>query len=371
MDTAHLSATAIRLGELRRAMAASGIDLTVIGPTAHLRWLTGLDPHGDERPVMLMVSQSYAGMLLPTLNAASVRQHTDLPFHGWRDDDGPRAALGEIIGRLGIDPANVAVSLDEGMRADFALLVLSALPGARPTFTEGTVSLLRAAKTESDRAALKASAVLNDRAVMAGFDALREGITELEVAEAIKAVYAEAGARAEFISVCFGPNGAFCHHHTGPSRLLPGTAVLIDAGARHMGMPSDMTRVGWFGGAPDPEFLRVTEVVNRAVEAALKAARPGVPARAIDEAARAVIRDAGLGDRFLHRTGHGVGLEIHEEPYITGVSDRPLARGNVFSIEPGVYLEGRFGIRLEEVVFLHDDGAEILSDLPRDPVIRG
>lgn len=371
MDNVQISTTAARLADLRRAMAAGGIDLTVIGPTAHLRWLTGLDPHGDERPVMLMVSRDYAGLLVPSLNAASVRQHTDLPFHTWRDDEGPRAALADLIAHLGVDPADVSVSLDEAMRADFALLVLSALPGARPGFTEGTVSLLRAAKTEADRAALKASAVLNDRAVMAGFDALREGITELEVAEAIRAVYAEAGSRAEFTSVCFGPNGAFCHHHTGPSRLMSGTAVLIDAGARHMGMPSDMTRVGWFGGTPDPEFLRVAGIVNRAVEAALDASRPGAPARAVDEAARAVIRDAGLGERFLHRTGHGVGLEIHEEPYITGVSDRPLARGNVFSIEPGVYLEGRFGVRIEEVVFLHDHGPEILSDLPRDPVIRG
>lgn len=371
MESAQTVATADRLADLRKAMADSQTGLTVIGPTAHLRWLTGLDPHGDERPVMLVVSQDYAGLLVPSLNAASVRQHTDLPFHTWRDDEGPRAALVDLIGRAGVDPSNLVISLDEGMRADFALLVLSVLPGARHTFTEATVSRLRAAKTRSDRAALKASAVLNDRAVMAGFDALRDGITELEVAEAIRAVYAEAGSRAEFTSVCFGPNGAFCHHHTGPARLSPGTAVLIDAGARHMGMPSDMTRVGWFGGAPDPEFLRVTGIVNRAVEAALAAARPGVPARMVDEAARAVIRDAGLGARFLHRTGHGVGLEIHEEPYITGVSERPLASGNVFSIEPGVYLEGRFGVRIEEVVFLHDHGAEVLSDLPRDPVIRG
>lgn len=360
-----------RIERLRQRMRATGTDLTVLGPTSHLRWLTGLNPHGDERPVMLFVSQSYAGMLMPVLNAESVRQHTDLPFHTWRDDEGPARALGELIGAAGVDPANMALSLDEGMRADFALRVLDALPGARRSFTHATVSALRAEKGEDEYGALKASALLNDRAVMAGFDALREGISEQEVADVIAAAYASEGATPEFTSVCFGANGAFCHHHTGPARLQRGMAVLIDAGARHMGYPSDMTRVGWFGGEPDAEFLKITAIVDGAVEAAIAAARTGRPAREVDAAARGVISRAGYGEKFLHRTGHGLGMEIHEEPYITGVSDQPLAAGNVFSIEPGVYLHGRFGIRLEEIVFLREGGAEVLSELPRTPVIRG
>ncbi|MBS0564783.1 MAG: aminopeptidase P family protein [Proteobacteria bacterium] len=362
--------TETRLAGLRRKMAESGTDLTVLGPTTHLRWLAGLDPHGDERPVMLLVSQSYAGLLMPRLNADSVRQHTDLPFHTWRDDEGPAGALAGLIARCGIDPANVSLSLDEAMRADFALRVLDALPGARRSFTERTVSRLRAEKTDDEYRALKASALVNDRAVAAGFAALREGITELEVAEAIAASYEAQGAATEFTSVCFGPNGAFCHHHTGPSRLAAGSAVLIDAGGRFMGYPSDMTRVGWFGSAPTSEFLKVTGIVDRAVEAAIAASRPGAPARRVDEAARGVITDAGYGERFLHRTGHGLGIELHEEPYITGASDRPLEAGNVFSIEPGIYLEGTFGVRLEEIVFLRPGGAEVLSEMPRAPVIR-
>lgn len=363
--------TAERLARLRRRMRETGTDLTVLGPTSHLRWLTGLDPHGDERPVLLFVSQSYAGMLMPALNAESVRQHTDLPFHTWRDDQGPDRALGELIRAAGVNPADVSLSLDEAMRADFALRVIDALPGARRAFTHATVGALRAEKSDDEYRALKAGALLNDRAVMAGFDALREGMSELEVADVIAAAYAAEGAAPEFISVCFGANGAFCHHHTGQTRLKRGMAVLIDAGARHLGYPSDMTRVGWFGGTPDTEFLRVTAIVHQAVEAALAAARPGRPAREVDEAARGVITRAGYGEAFLHRTGHGLGLEIHEEPYITGASDLPLAPGNVFSIEPGIYLNGRFGIRLEEVVFLRADGPEILSELPRAPVVRG
>ncbi len=359
-----------KIERLRAAMRASGTDLTVLGPTGHLRWLCGLDPHGDERPVLLLVSQTYSGLLMPVLNAESVRQHTDLPFHCWRDDEGPAAALADLIARCSVDPANMTLSLDEGMRADFALRVLDALPGARRSFSDAAISLLRAEKTEDEYRALKASALLNDRAVMAGFNALREGISETEVAEVIAATYAEAGAATEFTSVCFGANGAFCHHHTGPTRLVHNSAVLIDAGARHMGYPSDMTRVGWFG-APSDEFLKITATVDQAVCAAIAVARPGVPAKAVDQAARGVITQAGHGAHFLHRTGHGVGIEIHEEPYITGASDRMLLAGNVFSIEPGIYLNGRFGVRLEEVVFLRKDGAEVLSELPRTPVIRG
>jgi Xaa-Pro aminopeptidase len=359
-----------KIDRLRARMRAAGIDLTVLGPTSHLRWLAGLDPHGDERPVLLFVSQTYAGMLMPALNAESVRQHTDLPFHLWKDHEGPDAALSALIGQTGVDPGHVRLSLDEEMRADFALRVLDLLPGARRSFTEATVSALRAEKDEAEYRALKASALINDRAVMAGFDALHEGISETEVAEVIAAAYAAEGAETEFISVCFGANGAFCHHHTGPARLARDSAVLIDAGGRFGGYPSDMTRVGWFG-RPPADYLSIVGVVDGAVRAALQAAKPGVPAKAVDQAARGVITDAGYGANFLHRTGHGLGTELHEEPYITGASERPLASGNVFSIEPGIYLNGRFGVRLEEIVILRPDGAEILSELSRAPIIRG
>jgi len=360
-----------RIRGLRERMADAGVDLTVIGPTSHMRWLTGLDPHGDERPVMLFVSQGYAGLLMPALNAASVRQHTDLPFHAWTDEAGPKTALADLLAHTGVNPAGLSLSLDETMRADFALLVLDALPGARRQFTGTTVGALRAEKDDGEYRAMKASALLNDRAVVAGFGALREGVTEAEIAEVIAGVYAREGAQTEFISVCFGGNGGFPHHHTGATPLSRGTAVLIDAGARHMGYPSDMTRVGWFGGTPDPEFLKVAGIVESAVKAALAAARPGQPASAVDAAARRAIADAGYGAHFPHRTGHGLGIDIHEPPYITATATAPLVAGNVFSIEPGIYLPGQFGVRLEDIVILRPEGTEILSDLPRTPVICG
>jgi len=357
-----------RLAALRRRMSETGTDLVALGPSSHMVYLAGVDPHGDERPVMLLVSQTHAGFLMPALNADSCRQKTRLPFFTWADDNGPHAALADLLTASGL-PASPSVVLDETMRADFALLLLDALPGARRRFTDDTVGFLRARKDDGEYKLLKASAVLNDRAIQAGFDALKEGITECEIAAVIRDVYKQAGAVPVFTSVCFAGNGAFPHHHTGDTQLNAGDAVLIDAGGCLDGYPSDMTRVGFFG-APSEEFQKVHAIVERAVEAALAAAKPGVKAREIDKAARDVIAAAGYGDRFPHRTGHGMGIDIHEPPYLTATSETVLDEGMVFSIEPGIYLHGEFGLRLEDIVILREDGPEILSDMPRTAQLR-
>ena len=254
--------------------------------------------------------------------------------------------------------------------ADFALLLLDALPGARRRFTGDTVGWLRSRKDAEEYRRLKQSQRLNDRAMAAGFAALRAGVTELEIARVIADFYEANGAGTEFCSVCFGANGAFPHHHTGDTRLAPGDAVLIDTGCRLDGYPSDMTRVGHYGGAPEG-FAEVHAILDRAVEAAIAAVRPGVRASAADKAARDLIAAAGYGPEFLHRTGHGLGIDVHEPPYITATSDTVLDEGMVFSIEPGIYLPGRFGLRLEEIVIIRDGKPEILSELPRTAIAAG
>jgi Xaa-Pro aminopeptidase len=353
-----------RLSRLRARMAETGTDLVALGPTSHMRWLAGLDPHGDERPVLLLVSADYAGVLMPSLNAASARQATDLSFHTWEDATGPDAALADLLAACHATGPGLHVAVDESMRADFALRLLDALPSPRRSFAAETVGALRLRKDEGELAALRASARLNDAAAKAGFDALEEGMTELDVQAVIHAHYKAQGAAPEFTIVGFGANGAFPHHHTGTTRLSRDMAVLIDTGCRLDGYPSDMTRCSWFG-TPDPEFLHIAEIVERAVQAALEAARPGALACDVDRAARDVIAAAGYGGHFLHRTGHGLGIDIHEPPYITASSQAVLETGNVFSIEPGIYLDGRFGVRLEEIVVVQDSGPEILSGLPR------
>lgn len=360
-----LSLYAARLDALRARMRETATDLVALGPSRHMAWVTGIDPHGDERPVLFVVSQSWAGFLMPALNVDSVRQHTDLPMIPWGDSDGPADALAQVLAATGVTTPTPSLVLDETMRTDFSQLVLRALPGANHRFTEDTVGWLRARKGADEYALLKASALLNDRACKAAVAALRPGVTEREIAEVVKQTYLAAGATPEFSLICFGANGAFPHHHTGNTVLGPKDAVLIDIGGRLNGYPSDMTRVSHMGD-PSAEFRKVHAVLERAVQAAIAAAKPGVAAKTVDHAARSVIAQAGYGDFFLHRTGHGLGLDIHEPPFITGSNDQILAEGNVFSIEPGIYLAGKFGLRLEEVVILRNGKAEVLSELSRD-----
>ncbi|SFJ02092.1 M24 family metallopeptidase [Jannaschia pohangensis] len=354
-----------RLARLRTRMMQTHTDLVVLGPTSQMAWLSGADPHGDERPVMLLISQAFAGFLMPALNSNSVRQATDLPFETWTDELGPAEALRRLLARCEVTGPGHSVALDEAMRADFALLVLDEMHTPDRRFSGDTLGHLRAMKDAAELDALRASARLNDAATAAAFAALRAGMTERDVASVIHDHYKANGARAEFTIVGFGGNGAFPHHHTGDTVLQDGMAVLIDTGCRIGGYPSDMTRCGWFGTDPLPEFRKVADVVEQAVQTAIAAVRPGVAARDVDAAARGVIDAAGYGEFFVHRTGHGLGIDVHEPPYITATSDAILEEGNVFSIEPGIYLPGQFGLRLEDIVTVTHDGAEVLSALPR------
>jgi Xaa-Pro dipeptidase len=354
----------LRMARLRERMAETGTDLVVVGPSSHMVWLAGLSPHGDERPVMLFVGKDHAGILMPALNADSSRQHTDLPFYPWTDGEGPDAALAAVLKDVVGTKQGIRIALDETMRADFALLVIDALPGAKRTFLNDTVGYLRARKDDAEYAALKANALINDGAMRAAFAALKPGVTELEIAGVVRDYYKANNAKPEFTSVCFGENGAYPHHHTGERVLKANEAVLIDIGGRSDGYPSDMTRVAVCGETP-ADFDKVHAVLDAAVKAALAAAKPGVAAKEVDKAARDVITQAGYGEYFLHRTGHGMGIDIHEPPYITATSEAILEDGHVFSIEPGIYLNGKFGLRLEEIVIMRGNRAEVLSELPR------
>ncbi|MEO7223417.1 MAG: Xaa-Pro peptidase family protein [Devosia sp.] len=358
-----------RLERVQARMAETATDLIVVGPSSHLVWLLGLSPHGDERPVMLIATQHKAAILMPALNADSQRGLTDLPFFSWTDADGPNAALASLLADLGVTQPGLRVALDETMRADFALLLLGALKSPRHTFLAETLGHLRAQKDQTEFGLLKAAARIDDAAMTAAFAHLKPGMTELEIDDFIRNFFLKQGSRPEFTIVAFGENGAFPHHHSSDRLLKADDTVLIDIGCRIDGYPSDMTRVGTIGTKPD-DFDKVHAVLEQAVRAALAAARPGVRAREVDAAARGVIAAAGYGPNFLHRTGHGLGIDVHEPPYITATSDTILEEGHVFSIEPGIYLAGRFGVRLEDIVFIAKNGPIILSDLPRTAFAR-
>lgn len=353
-----------RLNRLRAAMAEEGVDLVVLAPGAHMAWLLDVRPHADERPVLACVTAEDAAFLMPALEADSARGQTDLPFFPWTDAEGPSGALEDLLKQASAKAAKRIV-LDECMRADHAALVQDALPSADRQFTATTIGALRMRKEPEEYAHLKANATIADQAMEAAWAAMALGMAEMEVAEVVRESFRAQGARPLFTIIGAGPNGAFPHHQTGQTVLREGDAVVMDIGAGQNGYSSDITRMAAMSRPPE-EYANVHAVVDAAVEAALSAARPGVRAHEVDAAARDVISKAGYGEFFVHRTGHGMGIEVHEPPWITGTSKTVLDEGMVFSIEPGIYLPGRFGIRLEEIVILRQDGPEILSELPRD-----
>jgi len=194
---------------------------------------------------------------------------------------------------------------------------------------------------------------------------MKIGMSEQSVADIVRDSFKDQQVQPLFTIIGTGGNGAFPHHHTGDTKLQAGDIVVMDIGGGVDGYSSDITRMAAMGQPPE-EYARVHAIVEAAVQAAMESARPGVKAHVVDDAARQVITDAGYGEYFVHRTGHGMGVEVHETPYITSSSQTVLEEGMVFSIEPGIYLQGKFGLRLEDIVFLDSNGPVIFSELPRD-----
>ncbi len=352
-----------KINSVRARMKDNNVDLVALGPGTHMNWLIGFNPYPDERPCMLLIGKEKEAFLMPSVNEEGIRAKTDIPMHCWNDENGPDKALVDALEFTGSSGAK-HIAIDEAMRSHFALILIDALPKPTYEFTNSTIGALRMRKDDNEYSSLKENALIDDRAMQAGFAAIKEGVTELEVGEAINKHFISEGAKPQFCIVGSGPNGAFPHHHTGDRKIQNGDVVLIDIGGRKGTFPSDMTRMSVLGEPPE-EYHEVHAIVERAVQAAMKAARPGVMAKEVDAAARGVITEAGYGDYFVHRTGHGLGIDIHEPPYITATSEVILDEGMVFSIEPGIYLQGRFGVRLEEIVILRSDGPEILSELSR------
>ena len=356
---------ATRLQALQAAMQQNGIELVAIAPTDSLRYMLGFSPQPDERACWLLVSESGAGMVMPSLNAEQTASEApEIELFRWDDDAGAGGALTAALQRLSAGNA-VTLAADPEMRADHLLMLQEALPYTRSVDAAMLISPLRAVKDASEIAALQHSAEAADAAMLAAFDAIRAGVPETAIADVIERTFAANDARPEFAMVGSGPNGAFPHHHTGSRELQRGDAIVLDIGADRGGYFSDMTRMAHIG-EPSARYLEVHVIVEAALQAAMATSKPGATCAEVDAAAREVITEAGYGEYFVHRTGHGLGVSIHEAPWIMAGNDTELVVGNVHSIEPGIYLPGEFGIRLEEIVHVTESGCERFSSLPRE-----
>lgn len=354
------------MDRVRTAMAQQRIDLLAVPPGDDLRYLAGFTTLADERPSFLFVAPDASVFLVPELNAQQAQAHFGDPMLTYGDAEGPAKALAAARQRLG---TRRRVGAGDTMRADALLLLQQQWRDAEFVPASLVLAPLRMRKSAAEIDALRRAAVAADAAVQAAWRACRPGTSEVEIAAAADAAFRKAGApEVKFTIVGTGPNSAFPHHHTSPRPATAGEPVLCDLGARLDGYCSDITRMA-FVGTPPSRYQEIHAVVDEAVTATLTVIRPGVAINEVDLAARRVIERAGYGPHFVHRTGHGIGLSEHEPPSITHTNAMPLEEGMAFSVEPGIYLSGEFGVRLEEIVVVTSRGPEVLSRLPRDVTV--
>ena len=354
---------------VREKMQKEQVDLLALAPGSHMRWLLGFSPLADERPCFLLISQESEIFITPALGAAEISESSTIRLSTWFDDHGPQSAVQSASAMLKASQVKT-IALDESMRADFALLLLANFPEIKQTkFATDIIGTLRMIKTTAECAQLKEIAAINDQAMQAGFNALKAGLAEKDITFKINNAYQKAEAVLSFCLVAASENSAHPHHLGGNKIITANASVLIDTGAEKNGFFSDMTRVARLGHKISAEYKKIHQIVEEALSAGLASIKPGLMAKELDYAVRQVITKAGYGEYFNHRTGHGIGLDLHEPPYITARSTTLLQPGMVFTIEPGIYLPRKFGIRLEETVVMLEDGYKILSTLPREVFI--
>jgi Xaa-Pro aminopeptidase len=350
-----ISARSDRLARARKELGERGVDALLLGPGADLLYLTGYQAPPLERLTLLVLpAAGDARLVVPALEAPLARDHLgglDLEVTAWQETEDPvalvratLAATGAATGRLGVG---------DRLWSGFLLRLQAALPDAAFQVASTVTGQLRMRKDPEELQALARAAAAIDR-VVDGLEGLRwAGRTELELAADIQAAIRDTHDEVCFAIVGAGPNGASPHHVASGRAIRPG------------GYCSDTTRT-LVVGEPPAGFQEADAVLHAAQLAGCEAVAPGVPAEAVDAACRQVIDAAGHGGHFIHRTGHGIGLEEHEDPYIVAGNPEPLEPGMTFSVEPGIYLPGRFGARIEDIVACTDQGARRLNTTSRE-----
>lgn len=343
-------------------MAERGVDLLVLFPGPNLLYLTGFREEPAERMLLTLIpAQGEPCLIVPQLYEEHLRRDSWIEdLRVWQDGEDPVALLGKTIGEKAPSPRRVLV--DDRLWAQFLLPLQRVCPEAVFETASSILSELRMRKDPEELALMRRAAAVADEVFDWVCAQAIEGLTERELAAMIEAEMRRLGGEGTAFEtlVASGPNGALPHHRAGTRRIQKGDLVILDYGCRIGGYHSDITRTVACG-PPAEEARKIYEIVREAQERAVQAVRPGVPAQEIDGVARSVITEAGYGERFIHRTGHGIGLEVHEPPYLVEGNALPLEAGMAFSVEPGIYLPGRFGVRIEDIVVVTSEGVERLN----------
>jgi Xaa-Pro aminopeptidase len=348
-------------------MAEVGVDALLLSLGADLPWLTGYTAMPLERLTMLvMPADGDATLVVPRLEAPRVEHDAALfSMRPWDETENPVEIVASLVGRR----SRLAIS--DRAWATFLLQLQQLVPQASWSKASDVTSPLRAVKDAEEIGALRDAGAAADRvaAQLQAGEIPMIGRREIEVSRDLgERLRAEGHQRVNFAIVGSGPNSASPHHEPGSRRIEPDEPVVCDFGGTLRGYCSDITRTV-FTGAPPAEFVELYALLQRSQAAGVAAAEVGTPAESVDAAARDLIAAGGYGDQFLHRTGHGIGLEEHEDPYLVSGNAQLLEAGHAFSIEPGIYVEGRWGARIEDIVVATTAGPEALNNANHDLVV--
>ncbi|MET8855037.1 aminopeptidase P family protein [Streptomyces sp. NPDC004579] len=358
---------AARMRRAAEAAAAAGLDGVLVAPGPDLVWLTGYRPVETERLTLLVLrAGADPSLVVPTLEAPDAAKSAGAPamtLHDWTDGQDPYGAAAPLLdsaGRFGVSDNGWALHL---------LGLQKRLPGTRYAALTEVLPMLRAVKDAAELERLASAGAAAD----AAFEEIRKvrfaDRRESEVSNDLADLLRRFGhSQVDFTIVASGPNGANPHHEADERVIEAGDMVVLDFGGLKDGYGSDTSRTVHVG-EPDDEERKVHDIVREAQEAGFRAVRPGAACQDVDRAARAVIEAAGYGEYFIHRTGHGIGVTTHEPPYMVEGEEQPLVPGMCFSVEPGIYLPGRFGVRIEDIVTVTEDGGRRLNNTSREMVI--
>ena len=349
----------LRLARVRTAMLEAGVDTLLLSLGADLPWMTGYEAMPLERLTMLVLPvDDHPTLVVPALEAPRVDQDPDLfALRPWTELESPTKIVAELIGKR----KNLAIS--DRCWATFMIDLQSLVAGAAWRQASLVTSPIRAVKDMAEIEALAAAGLAADRvaAQLHGGEIPLIGRTEASVSAEISArLVAEGHDKVNFAIVAAGENAASPHHHAGSRIIKAGEVVLTDFGGTMNGYCSDITRCVYTG-EPTAEFAELYDVLMASQAAGVASGTVGTPCEGVDQASRRIIDDAGFGQYFIHRTGHGIGMEEHEDPYMVSGNRTELAAGHAYSVEPGIYIPNRFGARLEDIVVATIDGPRSLN----------
>ncbi|MPY61618.1 aminopeptidase P family protein [Streptomyces spongiae] len=375
-----------RMRRAARAAGEAGLDGVLIAPGPDLVWLTGYRPPETERLTLLVLRPGEdPALVVPALEAPDAAKAAPmLTLRDWTDGKDPYETAADLLGRAdspvradspghtagpGRTGRTVRFGVSDNAWAMHLLGLQSRLPEAAYVSLTEALPMLRAVKDAAELERLAAAGAAAD----AAYEEIRKvrfaGRRETEVAADLDGLLRQSGhSQVDFTIVASGPNGANPHHEAGDRVIERGDMVVLDFGGLKHGYGSDTSRTVHVG-EPDAEERRVHDIVRAAQEEGFRAVRPGAACQDVDRAARAVIDEAGYGEYFIHRTGHGIGVTTHEPPYMVEGEERPLVPGMCFSVEPGIYLPGRFGVRIEDIVTVTEDGGRRLNTTAREMAI--